>query len=1019
MLKPSLLLGVTCSLLLGPGCTPSPEDQKPATPETPQPDAKLVLPAASPNRPAASAVRFVDVHAEAGLAFRNVSGSSEQRYILESLAGGIASFDYDSDGYQDLFVVDGTRIDGAPEGAGNRLFRNEAAPSPSSSTASSTRTFRDVTAAAGLVHSAWGMGCAVGDVDEDGSPDLYVAYWGRDLYYHNEGDGTFTERAATAGLGSEAWGTSAAFGDLDGDGLLDLYVANYLEFDLNNPPAGGNWCAYKGLNSYCGPEGIPPQADRLYRNIGDGRFADVSEETGIGSFSYPGLGVSLVDVDDDGDLDVYVANDSDANLLFRNDGAWQFAEIATVVGLAYSENGRAQAGMGVDSGDFDNDGDLDLYVTNFSDDVNTLYENQGAGWFTDGTYSAGMGGVVRPYLGWSACFFDYDNDGWLDLFVANGHVYPQLAEHPAGLQYAQRNLLYHNRSGRFEEVGLSSGPGLALKKVSRACAVFDYDNDGDADLVVVNLNDEPSLLRNDGGNGYNWLGLRLVGGDSNRDAIGARVRVRAGDLEQTREVQRARGFQAQSDPRLLFGLGEREQVESVDILWPSGKRQVVKDPPLRRYLEIHEGHEEIEAGPVVPAPLAVTPAGPSTPPVPPEISQRASSPAERLARQPGAPPSRRSPADLRKAGEELYRQGRYAEARAALEEVVELEPDDVVTHVNMGLVLYAGMGRYGEAAAVLERALQRQPRRADALHLLGKAYLRQHRVAEAIRALAGAAGLSRSWEYDNWLGLAYMRADSLERAESAFKRAARLAPWEPRPHLHLSHVYEALDLPEAARGERDAFERLNPAQRRVEHYSRKVREYLDNVRARLLLGQAYAEQERWQEASKYFRRAVEMDSLFAPAYHAQGSLLHRQDMLPKAIKTYEWALRIDPHLLEAHNDLGQAYHQIGQYKKAIASYRRALELSPDQALVHSNLGMAYAMAGRLDEAATSFKNSIVGDSTLADARDGLAQVYAAQGSLERAIAEWEAVLRLDPRHPRAAALLPQVRERLRSAQRRE
>ena len=983
--------------VLSVGCPSSPDDRTDGA--SPSPATALSSPSnPTPTSPvsAHSSVRFTDVHAAAGLNFRNVSGSAEQRYILESISAGIASFDYDGDGYQDLFVVDGNRLEATPADAGNRLFRNEPAMD---SNAPTTRVFREVTVHAGLSRSGWGMGCAVGDVDNDGDPDLYVTYWGPDVYYQNGGDGTFAELTAATGLGNPDWGTSAAFGDLDGDGQLDLYVTNYLEFNLQDPPAGGSWCTYKGLNSFCGPEGIPAQADRLYRNSGDGYFEDVTAESGIGGFTYPGLGVVLGDYDDDGDLDVYVANDSEPNLLFRNDGAWRFTETGTDMGVAYSENGRAQAGMGVDSGDFDNDGDLDLYVTNFSDDVNTLYENRGDGWFEDGTYAAGLGSVVRPYLGWAAGFFDYDNDGWLDLYVVNGHVYPALKRHPAGLRYGQRNLLYHNRSGHFEEIGRSAGPGWLVEKVSRAAALFDYDNDGDIDLAVVNLNDVPTLLHNEGGNRNYWLGLKLVGGASNRDAIGARVTVRAGSLIQVRELQRGRGFQGQSDPRLVFGLGDRQRVDAVEIRWPSGRQQVVEAPLLRRYLEIREGRPEVIAGAEVALP------GP--------LAQPASVPSVTAGRPPvSASPGDRSVADLRKAGTEYYGQGRYPEALTALTEVLNREPDDLASYVNLGMVLYAGLGRYEEAASLLERAVRRRSTFADAHHLLGKVYLRQHRTTEAIAALRRATRLApSSWDYQNWLGLAYLRADSLARAELALKKAADLAPWEPRPHLHLSRVYEGLDRPDAASDARRAFERLNPAQRRTEHYTRKVLEYPQSARASLLLGRTYAEQGRLPEASRHFRQAIEIDSLFALAYHAQGNVLQRQNRLSHAIRAYEWARRVDPGLVEAHNDLGQAYHQAGRFEEAVASYIRGLELDPNLALVHSNLGMAYAMAGRLDAAAAAFSDAIVRDSALLDAHDGLAQVYAAQGRVADARQQWEIVLRLKPDHPGASAFLRRAKNR--------
>ncbi len=523
-------------------------------------------------------VRFADVTEAAGLDFVHVSGGPEQRFILEAMGSGVAFFDADGDGWLDLFAVNGTRTEGVP-GTGNRLWRNLPAPDGG-------RAFEDVTEAAGLARTGWGMGCAAADSDNDGDLDLYLTYWGPNVLYRNEGDGTFT--AIEAGAEDRRWGTSAAFGDLDSDGWLDLYVANYLVFDLDNPPAGGEPCSgWKGLPVFCGPHGLDGQADVLYRNEGNGTFADVSAATGIDQPTHLGLGVLFTDYDGDGDPDIYVANDSTPNLLYRNDGDWRLREVGALAGVAYSEDGRPQAGMGTDSGDYDNDGDLDLLVTNFSDDVNTLYENLGNASFADATYAAGLGGAVRPFLGWSTTLADFDLDGWLDLFVANGHLYPQLEARPLGLSYRQRNLLYWNREGVF---ALADPAGLEAEQVSRGTAFGDYDNDGDLDLAVNNLNDRLVLLRNDGGNRNDWVGLDLIAAPG-ESAEGAGVRLEAEGRVLVRQAKRGYGYLSANDGRVLFGLGERAQVDRIEVRWPSGQVQVVEDPPLRRYLVLREGEE--------------------------------------------------------------------------------------------------------------------------------------------------------------------------------------------------------------------------------------------------------------------------------------------------------------------------------------------------------------------------------------------------------------------------------------------
>ena len=502
---------------------------------------------------------FVDITAEAGIDFEQVSGGSEQRFILESMSGGAAWLDSDGDGYLDLFLVNGSRAGVVLAEETNRLYRNRGGRD------SGTR-FVDVTREAGLEQSGWGMGSAVGDYDNDGDVDLYVTYWGENLLYQNDGQGHFS--AVEAGVGDQRWSVSAAFGDVDADGWLDLYVTNYLEFDLEEPPGGGEPCtAWKGLAVFCGPQGMLAQADGIYRNK-DGKFEDMSAATGVDKHRFPGLGVVFSDCDGDGDQDLYVANDSQPNLLFRNDGDWQLSEVGALAGVAYSEEGRAQAGMGLAAGDFDNDGDEDLYATNFSDDVNTLYANRGGGLFVDATAAAGLAGVVRPYLGWSTGFVDFDNDGWLDLFVANGHLYPQLAQLPAGLGYAQRNLLYWNEAGRFELAVPVAG--LAAVQVSRGAAFGDMDNDGDTDVLVVNLNDKAQLLENVGGNRNQWVGLDLEGLEGNNEGIGAVVEVQSGGASQRRQIRRGYGYGASHDGRAVFGLGAAAQVERVLVRWPGG-----------------------------------------------------------------------------------------------------------------------------------------------------------------------------------------------------------------------------------------------------------------------------------------------------------------------------------------------------------------------------------------------------------------------------------------------------------------
>ena len=956
------------SLVLGVGC---------------EPEAEI--------KTAASGVQFVDLTEDVGLDFRQVSGSAEQHYILESMSSGAAFFDYDGDGYLDLFLVNSTRVETDSSNHTNRLYRN--------SEGANGRIFQDKTDEAGLRRTGWGMGCAVGDYDNDGDLDLYVTYWGSNVFYRNDG-----ERFAEVELGVEddGWGTSAAFGDVDADGFLDLYVANYLVFDLENPPGGGQLCSgFKGLDVYCGPHGMVPQANVLYRNEGGARFADVSWTTGIDVDKQASLGAVFFDGDDDGDQDIYVANDGYPNLLYRNDGNWQLEEVAAFAGAAYSEDGRAQAGMGVAAGDYDNDGDLDLYMTHFSDDVNTLYQNQGNGNFVDFTAGAGLGGEVRPYLGWSTGFFDYDNDGWLDLFAVNGHIYPQVAQHPSGLRYAQRNLLYQNAGGTFTEIGAMVGRGFAEEKVSRGGALGDYDNDGDLDLLVVNLNDAPTLLHNFGGSRSNWLGLELVGTESNRDAQGSRVVLSVDNGQQMREIQRGVGYLSQSDGRVLFGLGAAEEVERVEIRWPSGRVQVLERPETRRYLVVQEGEEGIVSSYIGSADTEDLVARKQ----PVQIDSQFTVP-RYVARDD------QTVADHYKTGIERYRQGRYEEAIEALRASIRMQPDDLKTYYSLGVALYSGLGRAEEATVVLEEVVARDSSWSPVYSLLGAVYMDLDSKDRAVQLLERAVVLEPKWENYNRLGLAQLRNGNLTAAISAFEHAVRQAPWQPHPHLNLARIYERQGREQAAARQRQIFAQLRPIHDKVQRHLDNLSSFPGDIESRHLLGEAYVAQGRIEEALAAFRQVIAIDSSYALAHYGVGAALHYKNDLRAAIASYERACKLQPNLVGAFADLGQAYHQLRDYERAIAAYRRVLALQPEMLAVRTKLGMAYAHRGDLEQAMEAFRAVLNVDSTLVEARDALAQVYAVQGQYAAAIREWEAVLRLDPRYPRAASQLRLAREKL-------
>ncbi len=526
--------------------------------------------------------QFSDVSPESGLQAELLSGTPKKPYILESMTGGVGFIDYDRDGWPDLYLVNGGTLETMPEGDPtnrDRLYRNNR-----------DGTFSDYTDATGIRSTRWGMGVAVADIDNNGHDDLYVTNFGPNYLYLNRGDGTFEETAGASGVSGNEWSSSAAFADYDQDGDVDLYVANYLEFDPSDLPDDSQLCRYRGIRVQCGPRGMIPTADRLYRNLGAGRFEDVSDPSGIAAVptSY-GLGVAWCDVDNDGDLDAYVANDSTANFLFRNEGNGSFSEIALLSGVALSADGKEQAGMGVDCGDYDNDGWFDLVVTNFSEDYTTLYHNETTGTFLDVSYQSGLGEPTWSKLSWGVQFVDFDRDGFLDLVIADGHVYPEVDRHDLGIRYRQPNSAFRNRGdGTFEFRDLTGGRLAAHS--SRGLASGDLDNDGAVDLVIANLDGRPSLLRGGASSGA-WLGVQLQGTVSNRSAIGARVTIKAGDIRQTREVRSGGSYLSQSDLRLHFGLGSSSVADSVWIRWPSGLEQVMASVPANQLLQIEEPAE--------------------------------------------------------------------------------------------------------------------------------------------------------------------------------------------------------------------------------------------------------------------------------------------------------------------------------------------------------------------------------------------------------------------------------------------
>ncbi len=553
-------------------------------------------------------VKFTNVARAAGITHKTVYGDERKnKYLLETTGCGVAWFDYDNDGWLDLFFVNGTRLGGFQKGEAptNRLYRNNR-----------DGTFADVTKQSGLARGGWGQSVCVGDYDNDGFDDLFISYYGKNALYKNDGKGAFTDVSEKAGVAGQAnrparWGSGATFVDYDKDGDLDLFVANYIDLDLKTAPTPETGpCLYKGVMVACGPPGLEGGKNVLYRNNsekgGHVTFTDVSDKAGIlKTYGTYGLGVVAADFDNDAWPDIYVANDSAPAALYHNNKDGTFTDIGVEAGAAYSSDGKPQAGMGVGVGDYDGDGLLDIFKTNFSGDTSTLYRNLGVKSgllsFDDVTFTAGIG-VNTRFLGWGCGFVDFDNDGWLDIFLVNGHVYPEVEKLTTEAGYPQRKVLYQNlRNGSFKDIAEKVGGPLVEPTASRGAAFGDFDNDGDVDVVINPVNDFPVLMRTDSATNNNWISVKLIGVKSNRDGVGARIKVEADGRARIDEVRSGGSYYSQNDMRVHFGLGKATKALTIEARWPSGVVDTLKDVAAGQVIIIKEGAGQIKPAAQSPA----------------------------------------------------------------------------------------------------------------------------------------------------------------------------------------------------------------------------------------------------------------------------------------------------------------------------------------------------------------------------------------------------------------------------------
>ena len=1015
-----------------------------------EPDSPVADPPLRLQERSSPVVHFADVTSAAGIHFKHTSGLSGRKYGVEALGSGAAFFDYNGDGHMDLYVVNGADLPGhvSPQPPRNALYRNRT-------------DGRFVETVAGVADTSYGMGCSAGDYDNDGDADLFVANFGTNVLYRNEGV-RFTDVTAAAIPDSDrSWSTGSAFADYDLDGDLDLYVANYLDYQFETDPLDENGRLKKDRRHYA-PTEYPGQRDFLYRNEGEGRFVDITEEAGLFSLEGRELGVVFFDWDGDGDPDLFQANDATPNFLYRNEGNGSFSEIGLAAGAAYNEAGKPEGGMGTDIADTDGDGHLEIVVTNFQWESNTLYQGKGDGLLRDRSTASGLGAPSFDRLAFAVNFFDFDRDGDPDLYVANGHIDDNIAAFDPQVSHGQRDQLFLNDGqGRFAEISEQAGPFFQRAMVGRGAATADYDNDGDGDLFVVNSNQPAVLLRNDTASANHWLALRLVGTRSNRDGLGSRVTVRTGDREQTLQTRGSFSYLSQSDPRLFFGLGAYDRADRIDIAWPSGIRQQLKDVEADQLLDILEPTEPvadrtphgdsihkrtIQAGQhSAPSAFELERFWREAPPIlidagrfaPPDGADRASGDAVDVLTEAVASKPRDPDAHFRLA-EALYRLRRYKEAEVHFQRVVALDSshaqaytglgklygdqgdrtkalaalqqalalgDEAIAHYYLGN-FYASQGSYQQAISHYQQAIERRSDYEQAYINLAGVYARQTEYSTAIQILTrGVAALPGSAELKFRLGWNYSVQGRHAAAVEQFQQVIRLDPQRHQAYDFIARMYMAQEKREEAQ----------------QLLQQALAAHPDASALLARLGVLLLDAGNPVQASEYLERAIREDPDHAEAYYSLGqaylrtglsdrgrAVLHYFELLQnnyRELLDLKTAIVLNPSDAAACFGLGKAYGRIGRYEAARQAYLAVLKIDPGHIDAQNNLGNIYLRQQRPHQAIQVFSALLQADSSYVRAYNNLGYAYLAINLPQRAIQTYKKAIAIDPKYAQAYSSL--------------